>query len=197
MLTQLKDYSNLQRKPTVESLPSNESNPNQIKTKTAPSRKNKMKEPTFPLRKPHNCLLCGKACTLFITQATNPHGRGGRPAYKCFDHGTRGFSTFDDNIGITAGNPRCACTFTSRKERNNTSRIEFYRCPVGQCWWSADVEVTVPPAIERTNFDTGNENGQSGQVTVPPPPERDVFYTGNENWRYEEGRRGCCYCVVM
>lgn len=131
-----------------------------------------MAEPRFPLQAIPTCLDCRQPCTRFITQSTT---RYGRPAYACLNHARRMFSTFDDNVGITAGNPNCACQLRSRRETNNTSGVEFYRCPVGACRWTMNVPVTVPPAV----------------------PAMVNFNHGNGNRRHEEDRGGCCRCVVM
>ena len=93
-------------------------------------------EPTFPLAQPPTCLECGCPGDLVpAARRSNPIGNAGRPYYICSrgGHERDTWITFDDNIGIVAGNPQCDCGSISRLSNRRDGDGQFYSCPVGRC----------------------------------------------------------------
>jgi hypothetical protein len=130
-------------------------------------------EPSFPLdprRGIPTCRMCGRACTRDMVTIRNPIGHVGRFYYHCYPcprersgaHGV--FSTWDDYEGITNGNPRCRCGFTSRRDTNRTTKEDFFACPNRYnkgCGWSMTCSDVATPqansiAVVKTSPQYGN-----------------------------------------
>lgn len=107
-------------------------------------------EPTFPLAQPPTCLKCGCPGGLVQTRHSNPIGNSGRPYYVCSigRHESNTFITFDDNIGIVTGNPRCNCGYISRLSNRRDGDGQFYTCPVGRCRFKRNGPLLPPQTMQ-------------------------------------------------
>ncbi|OCK80220.1 hypothetical protein K432DRAFT_328720 [Lepidopterella palustris CBS 459.81] len=116
-------------------------------------------EPTFPLAQPPTCSECGSPGYLEpATHHDNPIGNAGRPYYRC---SCGKWITFDDNIGISAGNPRCYCRYICRLSNRRDGNGRFYSCPVGRCRFTRNGP-PLPPQM--TQMQTG-ANGIGGNIS--------------------------------
>jgi hypothetical protein len=127
-------------------------------------------EPWFPLPTAPLCRACGQPCTSDTTTSPNRNGNGGRPYYFCrASSHPRHFQCWDDYRGITKGNPRCYCQFTSRRSTNNGN--EFFSCPMGRCSFNQNAPTgfgyQVAPMVPATAYLTGTASQQvQGQVVA-------------------------------
>lgn len=113
--------------------------------------------PTFPLTHPPTCRRCGRPGLRPNVRQSNPIGHAGRPYYICSGGHKGDFITFDDNIGIAAGNPPCFCGYASRLSRRRDGDGQFYSCPIGRCHFTLNGPSLSPQV---TQIQTGaNEMG--------------------------------------
>lgn len=112
--------------------------------------------PTFPLRPTPSCRHCKYTPKYRSTVGDlNQNGNSDRPFYicvKCKNSSTappgpkgKGWITWDDNLGIEPGNPKCDCDFVARQDRAGVNSYApgkgFWSCSTGACKyvsWRAD-----------------------------------------------------------
>ena len=129
-------------------------------------------EPRFPLPTAPSCHICGQPCTRDITSPGNRNGNANRPYYTCMD-GThsRHFLCWDDYEGITRGNPRCHCNFTSR--RSTAYMNAFFSCPAGSCNYNQNAPMGLayqgaPVVAATANLTRMTPQVVQGQVVATP-----------------------------
>lgn len=155
-------------------------------------------EPSFPLNSPPTC-QCGHAARPQTVNSKNTHGHVGRPYFYCDDacHGGKSkFVSWNDSLGIVAGNPPCGCSFTSRIGINNETKEQWFHCPVGRCrfneglpagYWACWSDTAAGPP----GYATGAAQPKPGFGMDIGPYEAQIFRDGGER------RGGCCGCLVM
>jgi len=127
------------------------------------------------------CHICGRKCTLDSTRSGN-NGNYGRPRWACEGFGHFKFSTFNDFTGITQGNPLCDCNYTSRRQKNYQDQSEFYRCPIGRCYWKQ--QHPTPGVTVGMNRIPSGESSESFHGATQPHsnPYSSVSQYSTPNW---------------
>ena len=131
-------------------------------------------EPTFPLAQTPICLQCGFLGKRLMVHHGNPIGNAGRSYYRCSSgiHESHVFITFDDNIGIIPGNPRCNCGFISRLSKGRNGDHQFCSCPVGSCRFVWNGLLLPPRAMPMQMGANGmrmNISGSSAETELTQP----------------------------
>lgn len=136
-------------------------------------------EPTFPLTQAPTCLKCGSSGDLVpAARRSNPIGNAGRPYYICSRgrHKDETWITFDDNIGIFAGNPPCYCGYTSRLSSRRDGDGQFYSCPVGRCRFTRNgPSIAGADVMEIDISGSGMELHKSQRPIIQPVSDYDMM----------------------
>jgi hypothetical protein len=111
-------------------------------------------QPNHTPPSPYRCRHCGSTDLSYRTvQPGNWNGNDGRHYYVCVDPSCRevkrqnagqhdgGWVTWDDDIGVTPGNPPCYCLPISRQDtagqRSPLAGRRFWTCSTGACHYTS------------------------------------------------------------
>ena len=135
------------QKSTQITVPTQSTPPAANSTRPPPKNPTRNPLPTFPVPQPPICGKCHNPCTRRIVSASNRNNNADRPFYICRvckndetipgSYLTKGWISWDDNVGVRDTNRACYCGVACRQDRAGVeSRYPgsgFWTCAYGKC----------------------------------------------------------------